>query len=88
MLDKFSRFSYLRKHHQFVIFCCFSNNSVCIFRLSGAFCIDSAIFRPKLLPRDRFLDQNEFLRCPDNGGSRVCVCVCVSVRLCVCKSSY
>ena len=31
-----------------------SNNSGSLFRLFGAFCVDSVIFRTKILPGDRF----------------------------------
>jgi len=49
-LNKFSRFSYLRFYLKFIIFCGLPSSCESMFRLSGVFCVDPAIFRPKIRP--------------------------------------
>ena len=49
-LDKFSSCFYVSFYLRFVVFCSFSYDAGGIFRLSGAFCVGSAIFRPKIQP--------------------------------------
>ena len=39
---------------QYLVFCVCFSVSGCIFRFSGVFCVDSAIFRPKIPPGARF----------------------------------